>query len=115
VLFRSLLTFSPDRTWLAAAGDSREIELRPLNGANPIRIIDGGQDFGVSALAFSPSGELVYAAFWDKTFRIYSVANAALLRKVDFSFAVRAISLSPDATRLALSLDDGTVRILGIK
>jgi WD40 repeat protein len=113
--FISLLAFSPDRSWLASAGDGRWIELRPVSGGSLVRIIDGYQDFGVSALAFSPSGEMIYAGFWDKTFRIYSVANAALLRKIDFNYVVRAISISPDGARLALSLDDGTVRIWGLK
>ena len=111
----SSLSSPQDGSWLAAAGDDRRINLWQLNGGETFRMIDGINNQGVSSLAFSPDGQLIFAAFWDKTLRVYTVPGGALVKQWDLPAAVRVVNVSPAGTRLALSLDDGTVRIWGIK
>ena len=66
-------------------------------------------------MAYSPDGSLLFASFWDKTLRIYSAQNSSLLKELNFDYNVRDLDVSPDGSRLAISLDDGTVRLWGIK
>ena len=113
--FISSLSFPEDGEWLAAAGDDRRINLWELAGKGLLRVIDGIKNEGVSSLTFSPDGQILIAGFWDKTLRVYSVPNGELLKQWDFPFVVRVVNIAPDSTLLALSLDDGTVRIWGVK
>ncbi len=113
--FLSSLAFTPDGQWLAAGGDDRRIDLWKLDGSRLHRIFDGIKDGGVSGLAFAPEGELLFATYWDKSLRIYTVPDGGELRRIDFPFTVRDLSVSPNGALLALSLEDGTVRIWGVK
>ncbi|HEX7393298.1 MAG TPA: WD40 repeat domain-containing protein [Anaerolineaceae bacterium] len=113
--FISSLSFPEDGEWLAAAGDDRRINLWELTGKGLVLVIDGIKNEGVSSLTFSPDGQILIAGFWDKTLRIYSVPNGELLKQWDFPFVVRVVNITPDSALLALSLDDGTVRIWGVK
>jgi len=112
--FISSISFSKDGSWLGAAGDDRRISLWQLNGQATFHLIDGVQSVGVSSLAFDADARLVIAAFWDKTLRIYGVPYGALVKTWDLNTVVRVVNVSPDGALLALSLDDGTVRIWGI-
>jgi WD40 repeat protein len=114
-LFVSGLAFSPDGQILAAGGDEKKISLWRLNGGTLTFTIESKRSEGLAALAFTPDGQMLAASFWDRTLRFYNPSNGSLLRSFDLPFAARQISLAPDGRRLALGLDDGTVRVWGIK
>jgi WD40 repeat protein len=100
---------------LAAGGDEKKISLWRLNGGTLTFTIESKRSEGLAALAFTPDGQMLAASFWDRTLRFYNPSNGSLLRSFDLPFAARQISLAPDGRRLALGLDDGTVRVWGIK
>lgn len=113
--FISSLAFPAAGDWLAAGGDGQRISEWQLSDSGLFRMIDAGKKLGVSSLAYSPDGRLLFASFWDKTLRVYLAQDSSLLKEWKFDYNVRDLDVSPDGSRLAISLDDGTVRLWGIK
>ncbi len=113
--FVSSLALTPDGQWLAAGGEGSQIYMWQLGGSTLFHMIDGVKNVGVSSLAYSPDGQLVFASFWDKAVRVYAANDRSLLKKWGFDYNVRDLAISPDGSLLALSLDDGTVRLWGVK
>jgi WD40 repeat protein len=111
--FSSLVT-SVDGRWLAAGGDDRRISVWELTGQTQ-RLIDGLKNFGVSHQAFGPQSDFLLASFWDRSLRAYSIPTGELLATWNFPFNVHYIDFSRDGHWLALSLEDGTVRLWGIQ
>ncbi len=113
--FVSSLALTADGQWLAAGGEGPLIYLWQLGGSTLFHMIDGLKTVGVSSLAYSADGQLVFASFWDKALRVYSAADRSLLKTWNFDYNVRDLAISPDGSLLALSLDDGTIRLWGVK
>ncbi len=113
--FVSSLALTTDGQWLAAGGEGPVIYLWELGGSTLFHMIDGVKSVGVSALAYSQDGQLVFASFWDRALRVYSASDRSLLKKWDFDYNVRDLAVSPDGSLLALSMDDGTIRLWGIR
>ena len=113
--FVSALAFSPDGFTLAAGGDEKSISLWRLVGGSQVVTPEHEHPEGLAAVAFTPDGQVLAASFWDHSLRFYSPVSASLLYEVDLPFTARQISISPDGRQLALSLEDGTVRIWAIR
>jgi WD40 repeat protein/mono/diheme cytochrome c family protein len=111
------LAFSPDGKMLAVSGN-REILLHTLDGSVAPRRLPGLSD-SILSLAFSRDGSLLVVGggaparfgeiqFWD-------LPAAKQLRSVMLTGdTVFGVSLSPDATRLAVGATDNSVRIVDV-
>ena len=72
--------------------------------ANDILWMQGGNSFRVTAVVFSPSGDLVAsAAYGDTSAKIWRVSDRALLRTLKARSSVEALAFSPDGNILATS------------
>ncbi len=127
------VAFSPDGALLASAGNDNAVRLwrgptalgatrgqgafRPLK---PPAQTPGWEPAGsleahvgtVSALAFSPGGDLLASASHDCTVKVWGVATRTELRTLrGHTGRVHALAFSPDGQALASASDDGTVRV----
>ncbi len=112
--FVSALVFSPDGYTLASGGDEPTISLWRLGSAGLSVTSENQHAEGLAAVAFTPDGQVLAASFWDHSLRFYSPTSGSLLAAIDLPFTARQISISPDGRQLALSLEDGTVRLWAI-
>ena len=67
---------------------------------------------GSAAVAFSPDGQLLASASWDKTVRLWDPTTGAARGSLDGPHRLgRAVAFSPDGQLLASASDDKTVRL----
>ena len=109
------LEFSPDGKTLAVSG-SREILIHTLDGSAPPKRLRGLSD-RILALAYSKDGSLLVAAGGTPArfgeVQIWDVAGGKLKHStMETGDTIFGISISPDATRIAVGCTDNSVRIL---
>jgi WD40 repeat protein len=81
----------------------------------PELVVQTGHTFGVSSLAFAPSGGLVASASGDKTVKLWNPSNGQLLRTLTGCGGfVMSVALSPDARVVAGACYDGVVKVWGV-
>ncbi|MHC4440809.1 MAG: WD40 domain-containing protein, partial [Planctomycetota bacterium] len=65
----------------------------------------------VSCVSFSPNGDILASASYDKTVKLWNPANGQLKRTMPHAAQVRSLSFSPDGKTLATGCYDGTLRL----
>lgn len=108
-----VVAFAPDGNWLAVGEDYGGLQILDWRTGIPRRM-PTATDAGVSALAFSPGGELIAAGFgyqyaylqlWDPR------SGQDRGRLANHAQSVGALAFSPDGRRLAVTDEGQTIRI----
>lgn len=111
-----VLVFSPDGSQLAIGGDAGVLQLLDWRSRSVVPLETGLGD-GITALAFSPSGEMLAAGFGftETAIRLWDVASrqpcGQLTNHTDW---VVALAFAPDGWRLISASMDRTIRVWGI-
>src|SRR5262245_5084428 len=111
------LAFSPDsRVFAAAEGLPSvvgQVRLWDLDG-QALRVLTGHSD-SIYALAFSPSGDKLVTASYDKLLMLWDVAGGKELHTLKHhTAAVFGIAFSPDGKTLASAAADQTVKLWNV-
>jgi WD40 repeat protein len=78
----------------------------------PIEWINAGHNSGVAAVAFSPSGQMLFSGSSDTTVKLWWVDDGSLFQTLrGHAITVSGIAFSPDERHFATSGFDGAVRV----
>ncbi|MBE9031838.1 TIR domain-containing protein [filamentous cyanobacterium LEGE 11480] len=116
------IAFSPDGKILASNGGirsgkstSRIIQLWDVATGKSIRQLGKNLDT-IYSLRFSPDGETLATAGYDKTIKLWNFKTGELLRKLEgHTGTIYSISFSPDGKTLASGSADKTIKIWNIE
>ncbi len=105
------VTYSPDGTWLATAGEDGRIGLARIDGIfrQQVRYVDAHNGL-VRALAFSPDGSVLYSAGNDGFLRKWQVPFGPESRPEEVArhnAAIWALAVSSDGNRIASGGSEG--------
>jgi WD40 repeat protein len=77
-------------------------------------IVLEGHSKDVVSLAFSPAGDLLASASWDKSVRVWSIGERRSVLTLPHPESMGAVAFSPDGSWLATGGDDGRVRLFSV-
>ena len=103
------VSFSPDGTLVASAGDTT-VKLWNVETGEHIGTLGGQKDGGFNSLAFSPDGGTLATSSWNGGFKLWDVAT----RTEVFNFILGGghyLVFSPDGGTVATASWDRTVRL----
>jgi len=101
---------SPDRKWLAVATDAHGIELRELPSGRLTRTLAGHSN-EVTSLKFASDNARLCSGSTDKTLRVWSVGDGALVATAATSSEINAVCWLADGSQIASAEADGVVRL----
>jgi WD40 repeat protein len=104
------LALSPDGKTAAAGLVDNSIHLLDVAMGKDVKTL-AGHTGPVTALAYTPKGDLLVSASADKTAQVWNVADGANKGKLDHGAAVHCLAVSADGARLATGGADKTVKV----
>ena len=107
------VAFSPDGTWLASGGGGSERgELFVWEVQRGERLYTFESGAAVYALAWSPSGEVLFSGGSDGRLRWWDVRLGECVRVQEaHQGTIQALKVSPDGSKLASCGNDGTIKL----
>jgi WD40 repeat protein len=104
--------FSPDWSILASVGDDDPcLVLWEVSGGAEVQRLERSRDF-FSGIAFSPDGQFV--ASGGKYVQVWEVASGREIYRLEQERLARLVAFSPDGQMIALTYQDGSVRLLAM-
>ncbi|KAF7252518.1 Echinoderm microtubule-associated protein-like 6 [Varanus komodoensis] len=100
---------------LAGTQDSEIFEVIVRERDKPMLIMQGHCEGELWALAVHPKKPLVVTGSDDRSVRLWSLADHALIARCNMEEAVRSVSFSPDGAQLALGMKDGSFIVLRVR
>ena len=105
------LEISPDKSWIAAAGNPqmRLFEVAPNNN-NPITTFDGHKS-NVMSIGFQKNSQWMYSGSEDCTIKIWDIRSPGCQRSYECSAPVNSVVLHPNQTELICGDQNGNIRV----
>lgn len=104
------LSLASDETMLAAGQLDGKVVVFPLGRRKKPRVLEGHEP-GMVFVAFTPEGETLISAGWDKSLLAWSVREGELLWESHTREEVTALAVSPDGKWLVVGFKDGVVEV----
>ena len=99
-------------TSIASGGRDTFIRIRRIDDGSESRVLSGHTRI-IRGLCFTHDGTKLVSASWDRSVRVWSVADGTCLSEFrDHGGPVSCISISPDDKTIASGGDDGVLRLL---
>ena len=108
-----VLAYSANRSQIALAGDSGDVEIWDVLAARRLRTIKGSSQ--VFALVFSPDGRQLAASSADSKINVWQLEGDELPLSFDVPRGpVYSIGYMPDGKRIATGCKDGLIRLYSV-
>lgn len=105
------VVFSADGRWVASAGRDKRVLVVEMGESESIRTLEGHTG-EITSLTWV--GETLASGGWDKTLRLWDVAEGHERIMIPFEDWVRDLAASPDGRTLAAACKDGTVALIDL-
>ncbi|XP_040207585.1 echinoderm microtubule-associated protein-like 6 isoform X1 [Rana temporaria] len=100
---------------LAGTQDSEIFEVMVRERDKPMLIMQGHCEGELWALAVHPKKPLAVTGSDDRSVRLWSLADHALIARCNMEEAVRSVAFIPDGSQLALGMKDGSFTVLRVR
>ncbi|XP_068183951.1 echinoderm microtubule-associated protein-like 6 isoform X2 [Antennarius striatus] len=100
---------------LAGTQDSEIFEVMVRDRDKPLLIMQGHSEGELWALAVHPKKPLAVTGSDDRSVRLWSLVDHALVARCNMEEAVRSVAFSADGYQLALGMKDGSFTVLRVR
>ncbi|XP_029927079.1 echinoderm microtubule-associated protein-like 6 isoform X2 [Myripristis murdjan] len=100
---------------LAGTQDSEIFEVMVRDRDKPLLIMQGHSEGELWALDVHPKKPLAVTGSDDRSVRLWSLADHALIARCNMEEAVRSVAFSVDGSQLALGMKDGSFTVLRVR
>jgi WD40 repeat protein len=102
------VAFSQDGARIASGSHDKTVKVWDASSGQEPHTFKGHTDAVVS-IAFSPDGTRLASASSDKTVKIWNAASGPELRTILRTYRTRCMTFSPDGSRIAYGIHDGSL------
>lgn len=107
------MALSPDGKWVAASTEDNSIRMWEAVSGKSLGVLKGHRGRVVS-LSVSPQGRLASGS-WDGAAKVWNLGAKEPMRTFSHAKEVAAVALSPGGGKLAVALQDETIRIWSLE
>uniref|UniRef100_A0A8C6S538 EMAP like 6 n=1 Tax=Neogobius melanostomus TaxID=47308 RepID=A0A8C6S538_9GOBI len=100
---------------LAGTQDSEIFEVMVRDRDKPLLIMQGHSEGELWALSIHPKKPLAVTGSDDRSVRLWSLVDHALIARCNMEEAVRSVAFSMDGAQLALGMKDGSFTVLRVR
>ncbi|KAG7492916.1 hypothetical protein MATL_G00019970 [Megalops atlanticus] len=100
---------------LAGTQDSEIFEVMVRDRDKPVLIMQGHSEGELWALAVHPKQPLAVTGSDDRSVRLWSLVNHALIARCNMEEAVRSVAFNNDGSQMSLGMKDGSFTVLRVR